>query len=95
MIILDSRLCVLKAIISLKKHGVYELEFILKRRYWPKFINCEAIRLYSTEKEVTTQAHLYGKIGGIGFAIFAMRETEYKIMLMSRYEKLVLSEGKK
>ena len=45
------------------------------------------------DKEVVTQVCLPGGGGGMGFDIFAIKEPYYKIMLMSTYEKLVVSEG--
>ena len=49
IIILDSGFCVLKDIISPKKHGVYVSAFIKKRRYRSKLINGELFKLYMDE----------------------------------------------
>ena len=62
--------------------------------YWPKFFNDQAIKFYMADKEVGTQLRLPGQIYGISFEIFAMKEPVYAIMLMSTYEKLVVSGGK-
>ena len=40
---LDSGFCVLKGIAELKKKGVFAAALIKKRRYWPKFIDGDAI----------------------------------------------------
>ena len=55
-ITLHSSLCVMRSIIALNKRGVYTSSLIRKRRYWPKFINGEAIKFYMADKEVRTQA---------------------------------------
>ncbi len=42
-VILDSGFCVLKALIQLKKVGMFACVVIKKRRYWPAFVPGEAI----------------------------------------------------
>ena len=42
MVVLDSRFCVLKGIMELKKCGVYASTLIKKQKYWPKYIKGEA-----------------------------------------------------
>lgn len=44
VVILDSGFCALKAIIVLKKKGVYTSTLIKKRRYWPKYIKDNKIK---------------------------------------------------
>ena len=41
--VLDSGFCVLRAIIELKKKGVFAAALIKKRPYWPKYIPGDAI----------------------------------------------------
>ena len=55
-ITLHSSFCVMTSIIALNKRGVYVSSLIKKIRYWPKFINGEAIKFYMADKEVGTQA---------------------------------------
>ena len=45
------------------------------------------------DKELGTQTRLPRKIDDIGFYVFAMKQPDYKMMLMSTYGKLVVSEG--
>ena len=47
------------------------------------------------DKELGTQTRLPRKIDDIGFYVFAMKQPDYKMMLMSTYGKLVVSEGQK
>ena len=46
-------------------------------------------------KEVGKQARLPGKLDGIGFDVFAMKEPVYTMILMSTYGQLVVSYGQK
>ena len=43
VVILDSGFCVLRAIIELRKKGVFASALIKKRKYWPKYVPGEAI----------------------------------------------------
>ena len=42
-------------------------------------------------KEVDTQARLSGKLDVVDFDVFAMKEPDYKMIIMSTYGKLVAS----
>ena len=42
-VVLDSGFCVLKALVQLKKVGMFACAVIKKRRYWPAFVPGEAI----------------------------------------------------
>ena len=95
MIIRDRGFFVIKVVIALRKQGGYASVLSNEIVYWPKFINDEVIKLYVVGKEVVTQAQLTGKLGGIGFDIFFIKEPDYTMMLMSTYGKLVVSENKK
>ena len=46
-----------------------------------------------TEYYVVTQASLPGKIDGIGFDVFNMKETDYTMIHMYTYSKMAVSEG--
>eukprot|EP00957_Ditylum_brightwellii_P112559 8580548-Ditylum_brightwellii.AAC.1 len=51
VVILDSRFCILDAIINLRKMGVFASALIKNHRYWPKHIDGEAIKNYMSTKE--------------------------------------------
>ena len=44
LVILDSGFCVLKAIIELRKIGIFASAVIKKRKYWPKLIPGDKIK---------------------------------------------------
>ena len=44
VVILDSGFCVLQAIMSLKKKGVFASALVKKRRYWPKHVKGDEIK---------------------------------------------------
>ena len=55
MVILDSGFCALKAIIELRKKGVFASALITKRRSWPKYIHGEEIKEHFAEKKLVQQ----------------------------------------
>ena len=85
LVILDSGFCVLQAIIELKKRGVYSSALIKKRRYWPKYIKGDDIRQHFDDKEVGAADSLPGTLDGQSFHVFAMKEPDYVMSLMSTY----------
>ena len=52
VVILDSGFCVLKALVALRKNGVFASSVIKKRRYWPSYIQGDAINAKMSEMPV-------------------------------------------
>ena len=78
MFILDSGFCVLKGIAEIQKNGVYASALIKKRGYWPKYICGEDIKSHFTDAWA-------GKLDGVPFHIYTMKEPDYVMTLMSTY----------
>lgn len=87
VVILDSGFCVLKAIIELKKKGVYASALIKKRRQWPRDVPGDDINCHFDGKEVGHTDQLPGISDGTPFDI--MKEPNYVMMLMSKYGSLI------
>jgi len=85
LVILDSGFCVVKGLVELKKKGVFASALIKKRRYWPKYIDGDAIKTHFEEAEVGSADALRGSLDNIDFHVFAMKEPDYTMMLMSTY----------
>ena len=85
LVVLDSGFCVLHALIELKKRGVFAASLIKKRRYWPKYIKGDAIRHHFDSKEVGDADSWPGKFDNENFHVFAMKEPDYVMSLMSTY----------
>ena len=88
IVILDSGFCVLKAIIALKKVGVYSSALVKKRRYWPKYIKGEEIKAYFEDIETGVTKRLPGELEGEKFDLFCLKEPDYVMTLMSTYGSL-------
>ena len=85
VVVLDSGFCVLQGIVELKKRGVYAAALIKKRRYCPKYIRGDKIKAWFKGKQVGTADSWKGKLDGIPFHVFCMKEPDYVMSLMSTY----------
>ena len=86
--VLDSRFCVLKAIIKLKKKGLFGATLIKKRHYWPKHVPGDEIIQHFDDKEVGDVDAIKGSYDGVPFHIHVLKEPDYVMMLMSTYGTL-------
>ena len=59
----------LKGISELGKKGVFGAALIKKRRYWPKYIDGEAIKRHFATKEIGSVDALKGKLDGVNVEI--------------------------
>jgi hypothetical protein len=81
---------VLKALIELAKKGVFASALIKKGRYWPKYIDGEAIKeTFHDARQPGFTDRLPGTWNSIPFDIFAMKEPDYVLMMMSTYGALI------
>lgn len=92
VVILDSGFCVLKGLIELKKVGGYAGAIIKKRRYWPRYIKGYDIEEHMKDNKVGTTDTATGILEGINYNVFAMKEPEFLLKLMSTYGSLEPSE---
>ena len=88
LIILDSGFCVLKGIVELQQHGLYASALIKKRHYWPKFIRGDEIKQHFLDKAVGSVDAWPGKLDGVPFYVFSMKEPDYVMNMMSTYGTL-------
>ena len=95
VVIMDSGFGVLKGLLELKKLGVYGLVVIKKCCYWPKDIDSEEIKDHMELTEVGRLDTLMGTKEGQSFYVFAMKEPDYIIMLISTYGTLAGAEDGK
>ena len=85
MAVLDSRFCVLKGIVELKKHGVYASTLIKKWKYWPKYIKGKAIKQHFEVKQVGDCDSWKGNMDEVPFHVYTMKESDYVMSLMCMY----------
>ena len=84
--VLDSGFCVLRAIVELKKRGLFAAAPIIKKcRYWPKYVPGNEIIAHFDNKDVGDIDAIKGTMDGVPFHIHAVKEPDYSMMLMSTY----------
>ena len=85
VVILDSGFCVLRALIELKKRGVFASALIKKRKYWPAFIKGDDINKHFEGKEIGHTDSLPGTMDGVPFHVFGLKEPDYVMKVMATY----------
>jgi len=85
VVIMDSGFCVLKALIDLSNAGVFSSAVIKKRQYWPKYIPGDDIDKHFDGKEVGVVESLPGTLAGKAFKVFAIKEEDYVMKIMTTY----------
>jgi len=85
IVVLDSGFCVLRALVELRKRGVFAHALIKKRKYWPKYIKGDEIKAHFQGREVGTADAISGTLDQVPFHVFAMKEPDYTMMVMSTY----------
>ena len=83
VVILGSGFCVLQAIIALQEKGVFSGAWIKKRKHWPKWIDGNVIDKHMEGHTVGECDSFRGKLNGIDYDVFCMKELEYVMKIMS------------
>jgi Transposase IS4 len=84
-LVLDSRFCVLKGLIELRKQGVFGAVFVKKRRYWPTYVKGNEIKTLFEGKQGGDADSLSGTLDGTPFHLMSMKEPDSVMTLMSTY----------
>eukprot|EP00559_Dactyliosolen_fragilissimus_P002711 CAMPEP_0184872744 /NCGR_PEP_ID=MMETSP0580-20130426/41459_1 /TAXON_ID=1118495 /ORGANISM="Dactyliosolen fragilissimus" /LENGTH=665 /DNA_ID=CAMNT_0027375583 /DNA_START=1012 /DNA_END=3007 /DNA_ORIENTATION=+ len=95
VVILDSGFCVLKALIALRQKGVFASALIKKRKYWPRYINGDAIATHMASKQVGECDSLRGTLDAVPYDVFCMKEPDYIMKLMSTYGGLTFPKNQR
>ena len=85
----------LQAIVELKKKGVYASVMIKKRRYWHKHVAGDSIKGYMATKDIGVCEWLPGILDGQPFDIYALKEPDYVLTMMSTYGSLIVKDGQR
>jgi hypothetical protein len=88
LVILDSGFCVLEGIVALRRKGVFASALIKKRQHWPKFIPGDMIVRHFDDKDIGESDAYKGTLNGVDFHVYAMKEPNYVMQLMSTYGTL-------
>jgi hypothetical protein len=92
-VILDSGFCVLKAIIELKKRGIYSSALIKKRRFWPTGVPGEAMDTHMESKDIGDVDAVQGSLDGVTYNLWAMKEPDYTMKMMATSGSLMADDS--
>ena len=95
IVILDSGVCVLHRIIELFKKGVCSSALIKKRRYWPKGVRGKTMDERMTGKGIGNTDAISGKLDGMDYNLFMMKDKHCTFKLMPTYGKLEVQNDSK
>ncbi len=93
-VVLDSGFCVLKAIVALKKKGVFAGALIKKRRYWPTHVPGQHILEYFNDRIVGSVDAVSGLLDDVKYTIWCMKEPDYVMQIMATGGALCTVGGK-
>jgi len=84
-IVLDSGFCVMKAIVELRRNGLFGCALIKKRKYWPKHVPGDAMKAFFQQDGVQVGDFnaVTGRLDGIDYNIWAMKEPDYVMKMMT------------
>ena len=83
--VMDSVFCFLKAIVELKKNGVFSSALIKKRRYWPKHVKGDEVKDHFGGKEPGYFDALRGTLDDCPFYVYGMKEPDYVLMFVTTF----------
>ncbi len=93
-VVLDSRFCMIKALIELKKKGVFAAALMKQQRYWVALVPGDHIIDYFKNKAVGSIDAISGILYGIKHNLWCMKEPEYCMLIMATGGALCATEGK-
>ena len=92
IVVLDSGFCVLQGLIELRKRGGFGHAVIKKRRYWPKYIKGDKINEAFANKDVGYTDVMVGKLDGVKYYVFCLRDVGFTMKVMLTYGDLTVSK---
>ncbi len=94
-IVLDSGFCFLKAILELKRNGVFGCALVKKRRYWPVNIPGDAMDkpFAMGDVQVGNCVTITRMIDGIWYNLWGMKEPDYMMKMMAFGSNLQLFDS--
>jgi hypothetical protein len=83
MLFLDSGFCILKALIELKKVGLFACMVIKKHRHWPLLVPGNAMTEAANEVQVGDLMAISGVLDGIRYFLWGHKKPSYVMKLMA------------
>jgi len=91
-VVLDSGFCVLRALIELKKVGLFACAVIKKRRYWPAMVPGDEMTEAFNDANVGDSVAISGVLDGVKYFLWALKEPSYVMKMMATGGPLIANE---
>jgi hypothetical protein len=92
-VILDSGFCVLKALVELKKVGMFACTVIKKRRYWPAMVPGNAMADAFDEVQIGDSRAIYRVLDGVKYFLWGLNELNYVMKMMATGGPLISNDS--
>jgi hypothetical protein len=92
-VILDSGFCVLKALVELKKVGLFACAMIEKRRYWPAKVPGDAMTDAFDEAQVGDSRAISGVLDGVKYFLWGLKEPNCVMKMMATGGPLISNDS--
>ena len=91
-VVLDSGFCVLRALIELKKVGLFACAVIKKRRFWPAMVLGDEMTEAFADANVGTLMAISGVLDGVKYFLWGLKEPSYMMKMMVTGGPLIANE---
>ena len=91
-VVLDSGFCVLRALIELKKVGLFACAVIKKRRFWPAMVPGDEMTEHLSEANVGDAMSISGVLDGVKYFLWGLKEPQYVMKMMATGGPLIANE---
>ena len=91
-VILDSGFCVSKALVELKKVGLFACAVIKKRQYWPAMVPGDAMTEAFDEGQVGDSMAISGVLDGVKYFLWGLKEPSYVMKMMATGGPLISND---
>ena len=88
IVVMNSVFCVVKAIVELRKRGIFSSSMIKKKRLWPKYVKGDEILSLSKIKNQVMLILLNVRGEREIFYIHGLQESDYSLLFMTTYGTL-------
>jgi hypothetical protein len=92
-VVLDSGFCVLKALVELKKVGLFACAVIKKCGYWPAYVPGDAMTDAFAEAQIGDSMGISGTLDGEEYFLWGLKEPSYVMKMMATGGPLLANES--
>ncbi len=92
-VVLDSGFCMLRALMELKKIGLYACAVIKRLRFWPAMVPGDKMLQAFEDAHVGTLMAISGVLNGVKYFLWGLKEPSYVMKMIATGGPLVVNES--